>query len=70
MNDSITIHLDEQSLAIPIGCTLERLLELQKRDPRAIATACNGTFVAREARAATPLRDGDKVILFRAITGG
>jgi sulfur carrier protein len=70
MNDSITIHLDEQPLAVPVGCTLERLLELQRRDARAVATARNGAFVAREARAATELLSGDRVLLFRAIVGG
>ena len=35
-----------------------------------VATARNGEFVAREARATTLLQDGDQVLLFQAIVGG
>jgi sulfur carrier protein len=39
-------------------------------DPSSIATAVNGAFVPRTLRDATPLRPGDVVLMFQAITGG
>jgi sulfur carrier protein ThiS len=38
--------------------------------PLACATAVNGHFVPREARAVTLLQPGDAVTTFRAIVGG
>ena len=39
-------------------------------DPAALASAVNGAFVARSARAATVLAPGDAVTVFAAIVGG
>jgi len=66
----ITIHLDEQALRLPEGSTLDELLVLQQRAPESVATACNGRFVAREARPGTVLNNGDQVLLFKPIVGG
>lgn len=38
--------------------------------PESLATAVNGEFVARDARAARLLRDGDAVMSFQPIQGG
>ncbi|MEJ2803943.1 sulfur carrier protein [Comamonas sp. BIGb0124] len=38
--------------------------------PQALATALNGEFVARTARADTPLAEGDAIFTFQPITGG
>lgn len=38
--------------------------------PERVATALNGGFVARDRRAAQPLRDGDRIDVFQAIVGG
>ena len=35
-----------------------------------VATALNGGFVARERRAQTPVREGDRIDVFQAIVGG
>ena len=40
----------------------------KERNP--VATAVNGHFVPREARADTPLWPGDALIAFHAIVGG
>lgn len=36
----------------------------------AVATAINGDFVARTARAQRTLRDGDALFVFQPVTGG
>ena len=39
-------------------------------DPASVATAVNGCFVARSARASTVLQTGDHLTTFQAIVGG
>ena len=71
---SITIHTDRGPLSLPAGSTLadavERLLQGSSRDAHTVATAVNGEFVARAARAHHTLHDGDTVLCFSPITGG
>ena len=50
--------------------TLADLVAALGQAPQALATAVNGDFVAREARAARVLREGDAVFTFQPITGG
>ncbi|MEY4414291.1 MAG: hypothetical protein RIQ53_1584 [Pseudomonadota bacterium] len=66
----LTILLDEQAQALPGPCTLAELVERLGHAPPAVATAVNGRFVARSARAGTALADGDRVSLFQPIVGG
>jgi sulfur carrier protein len=40
------------------------------RWPQALATAVNGDFVPRAARATLQLKEGDAVFTFQPITGG
>lgn len=71
---TITIHTDRGPLSLPAGSTLadavEPLLQGSSRDATTIATAVNGEFVARAARAHHTLHDGDTVLCFSPITGG
>lgn len=67
---SITVRLDDRAVALPAGATLAQLLEQEHREPGAVATALNGLFIARDARARTTLRDGDLVLFFQPIVGG
>ncbi len=71
---TLTIHTDRGPLSLPVGCTLadavELLLQGSSREASAIATALNGEFVARAARADHALHDGDTVLCFSPITGG
>ncbi|WP_416760601.1 sulfur carrier protein ThiS [Roseateles sp. So40a] len=67
---SITVRLDERAVSLPAGATLAQLLDAEHREPVAVATALNGRFVPRDARAATALRDGDVVLFFQPIVGG
>ncbi len=72
--DLLTIHTDHGPLSLPVGCTLadavELLLQGSSRGADTIATAVNGEFVARAARADHALHDGDTVLCFSPITGG
>ncbi len=64
------IKLDEQTLLLPVGTTLAQLLERLQQAPASLATALNGQFIAREARATTRLVHADQVLLFKPIVGG
>jgi len=72
--DTLTIHTDRGPLRLPAGSTLAdavaHLLQGDARQPDAVATAVNGEFVARTARARHTLQDGDAVLCFSPITGG
>lgn len=70
-DDAATLHVrvDGQERRVPAGTTLEQVVA-DAGDAAAFSTAVNGEFVAREARAARVLADGDEVLLFRPITGG
>ena len=64
------IVLDEQDLTLPGPCTLAELLQQLGRAPESVATALNGQFVPRDARAQTHLNSRDQVLLFKPIVGG
>ena len=50
--------------------TLQEWVDTQGAVPTALATAVNGTFVPRTARAQQVLSDGDAVLTFQPIQGG
>jgi sulfur carrier protein len=50
--------------------TLADLLHETGEDDARVATAVNGCFVPRDARAVTQLDAGDAVLVFGAIVGG
>ncbi len=65
---SITLNGEPHALAAP--CSLAELLQTLNQTPDTVATAVNGEFVARAARAHHLLHDGDAVFTFQPITGG
>lgn len=67
---SINITVNGEERRLPAGSTLADALAHTGQPAAAFASAVNGEFVARDARAATPLSDGDAVFTFQAITGG
>ena len=67
---TMQITLNGEPRPIPEGQTLADLVAALGAPPQSLATAVNGEFVARAARAQTPLRDGDAVFTFQPITGG
>ena len=52
------------------AATLAALLEERGFDAASVATALDGRFVPRSARAATALRDGAKVEVLSPMQGG
>jgi sulfur carrier protein len=65
----MTVTVNGEARELPPGQTLADLIA-SLETPQATATAVNGEFVAREARAERILRDGDAVFTFQPITGG
>jgi sulfur carrier protein len=64
------ITVNGESRAIEPAQTLADLVAALGEPPQSLATAVNGTFVPRSARATVHLRDGDAVFTFQPITGG
>ena len=64
------LTFNDLSLPCPEGLTLAALLAAQGVNAEQVATAVNGEFVARGARAARVLAEGDAVLLFQHIVGG
>lgn len=50
--------------------TLDALLAELGHPAEGVATALNGDFIARGERAATPVRDGDRVEVLAPMKGG
>ena len=68
MKQQITVNGEPRDVAA--GTTLAELVAALGQPPQALATAVNGEFVARDARAGVQLREGDAVFTFQPITGG
>ena len=66
----MTVILNDKTLTVEPGTTLAQLLDAQNIKPSGIATAVNGNVVPAVNRAATPLADGDKIIIITAFYGG
>ena len=66
----IHITLNGAARQLPAGSTLADVLATSGQPAASFASAVNGAFVARDARATTPLANGDAVFTFQAITGG
>jgi sulfur carrier protein len=66
----VAILLDGQPRRVPARTTLASLVNQVGHTPEQVSTAVNGEFVARAARAAHVLTEGDAVLLFQPIVGG
>ncbi len=66
----IQITVNGEPRDLPEASTLADLVAAIADSPQALATAVNGEFVARDARSACLLREGDAVFTFQPITGG
>lgn len=64
------IHVNGVAQPWRAGLDIAAVLAERGIRPEAVATALNGAFVPRPARAATTLRPGDALTLFAAIVGG
>lgn len=65
-----TIRVNGEDHEIAMGTSLAALLERLEHAPAAVATAVDGTFVAREKRASCVLQAGAQVHCFQPIVGG
>lgn len=52
------------------GLTVADVVRERREDAAAVATAINGEFVSRQARAGTVVAPGDTLLVFAAIVGG
>lgn len=68
MTKQITVNGEARTL--DDQATLADLVAALGQPPQSLATAVNGDFVPRAARAGVQLRDGDAVFTFQPITGG
>lgn len=66
----INITFNGEARQVPAGSSLADTLAATELSAASFASAVNGEFVAREARAQTLLAEGDAVFTFQAITGG
>ncbi|ROZ72128.1 sulfur carrier protein ThiS [Ramlibacter sp. WS9] len=66
----INVTLNGVPQELSSGQTLADLIAQLDAPPQALATAVNGEFVSRDARADRQLHDGDAVFTFQPITGG
>lgn len=64
------VSVNGQAHALRPDSTLADLIGTLEHTNDRVATAVNGTFVARSERALHVLRDGDQVTCFQAIVGG
>ncbi|MDI1274163.1 sulfur carrier protein ThiS [Polaromonas sp.] len=67
---NITVTLNGEARELPAGSSLADVLAASGQPPASFASAVNGEFVPRDARASTTLSDGDAIFTFQAITGG
>jgi sulfur carrier protein len=67
---SLQVTVNGEPRTLEDSATLADLVAALGQAPQALATAVNGEFVPREARAQLRLNAGDEVFTFQPITGG
>ncbi|MCM5681991.1 sulfur carrier protein ThiS [Schlegelella sp. S2-27] len=67
---AVAINVNGAQRHVARGTTLAALLERLGHPPTSVATAVNGNFVGRAARAGCVLQSGDQVSCFEPIVGG
>ena len=68
--DAATVTVNGAPHAWRPGLTVADAVREHAGGAQGVATALNGRFVARPARADTPLAPGDALLVFAAIVGG
>lgn len=68
--EAITVMLNGRAHQMDAGSTLADLLRQQPLDAHHLATAVNGQFIPRPARAGLVLHGGDVVLGFKPVVGG
>lgn len=70
VTDALVVTLNGEPRRVDARATLAQLLDALGLAPDDCATAVNGIFVARDARAVHRLQPGDAVTCFQPIVGG
>jgi thiamine biosynthesis protein ThiS len=70
MRAHLTVTANGTPVEVPEGSSVEDLLTLLELGGRWVLVERNGEPVARAALATTPLADGDRLELVRAVAGG
>lgn len=70
LHSALTVTLNGQPQVCPSGSTVADLIAHQHIAADAVATALNGSFVARAQRGQHTLQPGDSVTTFQPIVGG
>ena len=66
----IAIAVNGDSCRVPSGSTVADLVQARGLTPTQVAVEVNQDLVPRDARAETPLREGDRVELVTLVGGG
>ncbi|MEM7357213.1 MAG: sulfur carrier protein ThiS [Acidobacteriota bacterium] len=64
------VTVNSEVVDMPAGTTLEAWLSVSDYAQRPCAVAVNETFVPRQSRADTVLREGDRIDVLEAFQGG
>lgn len=64
------ITVNDRILEIADNASLQDALNAKEIAPQGIATALNGRVIPAQARAATILHEGDKIVIIKAFYGG
>jgi sulfur carrier protein len=70
LNAAVRVTVNGDAVELSPGTTLADLIAQLGHEPKAVATAVNGEFVARHARAQRLLAEGGQVTCFQPIVGG
>lgn len=70
LNTAVRVTVNGDPVELAVGTTLADLIAQLGHEPKAVATAVNGEFVARVARADRLLAEGAQVTCFQPIVGG
>lgn len=66
----MNVEINNKPLQLNDGATLADALTAASISTRGIATAVNSQVVKATDRAATPLHEGDKILVIKAFCGG
>ncbi len=66
----MNITINDKTIVMPDGATLQNVLDEQNIQPKGIATAVNGVVVPAKQRLSTVMKDGDSIVVIKAFYGG
>ena len=66
----IGLRINGESRRVPVGATVEAVLESMSIDPRLVAVELDGRIVPRTERASTVVAEGARLEIVRFVQGG